>query len=631
MQTEMEMVPTNSEIDENTEKIDSGSDNESDDGHGHGNTSSHAGSMSLSETLSNLVTSEEMYPWVKVFLVAVIIGVVEYIPATSLALTLPAKLKTLDKIMYSHGLAAMTFTNVAFAAGLVGFAALCVTLIAPSAGGSGVPQIIVYLSNGQMNDPELLSPKTVIIKMIGVTSAITGGLVIGREGPAIHIGAAIGYLAHDGLGQIQEWWTNVPQLYDGYMVHNIIMAGAASGFAAAFRAPIGGLLYCTEEIATHWDIKEHMNVGAQMFVSVAVCAFVTQTIMVLTSDTGVISFSSVVIFDSEGASENAGSIWHYEDIPGFIITAMICGVIGGLVTKYSIKMVEFRRSIKWSKPWLGKTCDAVGVAVLTALVFSLIPSLYPDCIHIPYVNDYGGRRRLGGAGGDRRYCQYTCEDEFYSELASLTLAGEENVIRHLMSRDSTEFHFASMFIFLIFYTPLLILAMGLAVPAGTFVPNLLLGSLIGRICGEVMQEVYAHDLTLISLPGVYALIGASSMLGAWTRTMIAVVITLVEITGDVGLATPLIVTCVISRALSTKIEHHSYAHSIFYDIMKSMGKGESAVHPNDWLETDIGMEKDDKDKNAKGRRKSATKRPSIELMDPQAHPINGDEIEIITD
>lgn len=572
-----------------------------------GSATSHS-----SNTISSIVNTEELYPWAKCTLVALIIGIVEYAPATALAAALPGKLKVLDDVVHDYGLTAMLFTNIAFSVGLACFASLLVTLVAPSAGGSGIPQIIAYLSNGNMTDPNLLQPTTLLVKMVGVVSAITGGLIIGREGPAIHIGASIAYLAHDTLNHIQEYFTNVPTLFDGYVVHNIIMTGAASGFAAAFRAPVGGFMYCTEEIATHWDIKEHMNVGAQMFVSVAFCAFVTQTMMAITSDSGTISFSSVVIFEAEDSSLNAGDVWKYDDIPGFLFTAVLSGLIGGVVTKLSCKVSSYRRSINYARPWLMKTIDVMLMALITAIVLSLIPAIYPDCKHKPSADD--DHRRLAAGGSTRRYCQYTCEDDYYSEIASLSLSGEENVIRHLMSRDSTEFGLPSLFIFLFFYIPLMIGVMGISVPAGTFVPNLLLGSLIGRICGEIWQKIYYQDQSAISLPGVYALVGAASMLGAWTRTMIAVVVTLIEISGDVGLVQPLVITCVISRAISTKIHHHSYAHEIFYDIMKAAGvEGANSLHPNDWLKAN------DDHPNRPKRKSSVTgvKRPSIEVKDPK--------------
>ena len=98
--------------------------------------------------------------------------------------------------------------------------------------------------------------------------------------------------------------------------------------------------------------------------------------------------------------------------------------------------------------------------------------------------------------------------------------------------------------------------------------NLLLGSVIGRIVGELAQLVFPNSN--ISVPGVYALIGAAAQLGAWTRTMMAVVVTLIEITGDVGMTIPLIVAVIIARSLSTMVAHHSYTHHLFYELVDAV-------------------------------------------------------------
>eukprot|EP00605_Chrysophyceae_sp_TOSAG23-4_P001586 GSChrysophyteH1.ASY1.ANO1.1741.1 assembled CDS len=518
------------------------------------------------------------HPWGYVIFVAVLIGIVEYIPAAFLAAALPFKLTTLDDVLKNSGLTAFVFANMTFAVVCVGGATLLTVLVAPSAAGSGIPGLIAYLSNGVMGDRQLLAPLTVLVKMLGVVLAIVGGLPIGREGPAIHIGAAFGDISSNIIAWIEKKWTGVAPEFDGYLKHNVIMMGSAAGFASAFRSPIGGFMYCTEEIATHWDIKEHMQVGCQTFVAVAIAAFVTNSMVRVTADSGTIEFSSIVIFGDEEAALNAGVVWEYNDIPGFLITAVIAGIFGGFTAKACVFINKWRATQEFLKPWYMRLLDASCTAIVVSLVLSLIPSLYTNCVPI----GSSGSRMLAGAG-NRRYVQYTCEDTHYSELASLTLSGEEGVIRHLMSRDDIAFDVYPLLIFLVFYIPIMILSMGLKLPCGSFVPNLLLGSCIGRICGEWVTAISASG---VSHPGVYALIGAAALLGSWTRTMIAVVVTLIEISGDVGLGKPLIIVVVIARQISIHISHHSYTHELFYGIVDDITPSGVAkiLHPNDWTD-----------------------------------------------
>jgi len=539
-----------------------------------------------SATLGSVLNSD-MYPWLFVLLIAAFVGVVEFMPAALLAWLLPLKLKWLDYSMQHYSVGGFVLINVGIGVSFVATSALLVVLIAPAAAGSGIPALIAYLSNGVLiGDQQHLALTTVVVKIVAVVLAIGGGLCIGREGPAIHIGAGIGYFAHEALQNIFSKISGKVVPFDGTVKHNIVMLGSASGFASAFRAPLGGMLYCTEEISTHWNIKEHMNVGCQLFVGVALAAFTTNSLTRLFQDSGAISFSSIVIFSDEDAALNAGELWKYNDIPGFLATAVLCGVFGGFLTKASVAMQKWRKQQEWLKPWYMSVADAALVAAITALVLSLVPFVYYHCVPLNFLGDI--KRRLSGGDATRRYVQLTCDDGFYSQVASLSLSGEEGVIRHLMARDNNRFELLELVVFILFYIPLVVLPMGIKVPCGSFVPNLLLGSLLGRIVGEICAEITGGGVVakLISSPGVYALIGASAMLGSWTRTMVAVVITLIEISGDIGLAVPLIFAVIIARQISMSISHHSYTHEIYYEIVDSIPSedGFKSLHPSDWTE-----------------------------------------------
>ncbi len=73
---------------------------------------------------------------------------------------------------------------VAIAAGLTVY-------IAPSAVGSGVAEAM-----GMMNGvayPDYISMKGLVVKTIGISLAVAGGICGGKEGPLVHIGAIVGY------------------------------------------------------------------------------------------------------------------------------------------------------------------------------------------------------------------------------------------------------------------------------------------------------------------------------------------------------------------------------------------------------------------------------------------------------
>lgn len=90
-----------------------------------------------------------------------------------------------------------------------------------------------------------------VVKGIGVVLTVCGGLVVGKEGPMIHIGSVIaagfsqGRITCFGLSsRCFRYFRNDAEKRD------FINAGAAAGVAAAFGAPVGGLLFTLEEGAS---------------------------------------------------------------------------------------------------------------------------------------------------------------------------------------------------------------------------------------------------------------------------------------------------------------------------------------------------------------------------------------------
>ncbi|WP_049618242.1 ClC family H(+)/Cl(-) exchange transporter [Streptococcus sp. X13SY08] len=98
--------------------------------------------------------------------------------------------------------------------------------------GSGIPQVEAELK-GLMH----LNWWSVLWrKFIGSVLSIASGLMLGREGPSIQLGAVAG----KGVAK----WLKTSEMEK----RSLIASGAAAGLAAAFNAPIAGLLFIVEEV-----------------------------------------------------------------------------------------------------------------------------------------------------------------------------------------------------------------------------------------------------------------------------------------------------------------------------------------------------------------------------------------------
>lgn len=109
----------------------------------------------------------------------------------------------------------------------------------PAALGSGIPQVVRAvddeLTPGQRR--WLVSPRVAPHKIGLVSGGLLAGLSIGREGPTVQVGAGLMVGARRFLSR-----------RSGIDDHDLMVAGAAAGIAAAFNTPLGGIVFGLEQL-----------------------------------------------------------------------------------------------------------------------------------------------------------------------------------------------------------------------------------------------------------------------------------------------------------------------------------------------------------------------------------------------
>ncbi|OQS44822.1 chloride channel protein [Chromobacterium haemolyticum] len=127
----------------------------------------------------------------------------------------------------------------------------------PGSAGGGIPQSIAALEGGmQALRERILTIRAAIGKMLLTLIGISSGATFGYEGPIVQVGAAIKYslnrhaaLRHEGAAR------------------SFILAGGAAGVAAAFNAPLAGIVFAIEEMGRTFDLRASSTILLSVIVS----------------------------------------------------------------------------------------------------------------------------------------------------------------------------------------------------------------------------------------------------------------------------------------------------------------------------------------------------------------------------
>jgi CIC family chloride channel protein len=218
-----------------------------------------------------------------------------------------------------------------------------VYFLAREARGHGVPEVMeaVALRGGVMR------PRVVAVKTLASAISIGSGGSVGREGPIVQIGSAIGSV----LGQ----WLNVPTR----QLRTIVGCGAAAGIAATFNAPIAGALFAVEVIVGDFAVTQF----SPIVISAVVATVVSRSILG--------NHPAFVIPDFE--------VGPPIELLGFMVVGVIAGLVGtGFVRVLYGTEDLFLNKVplpEWSKACLGGLligCMAVFLPEILGVGYSAI-------------------------------------------------------------------------------------------------------------------------------------------------------------------------------------------------------------------------------------------------------------------
>jgi len=89
---------------------------------------------------------------------------------------------------------------------------------------------------------------------------------------------------------------------------------------------------------------------------------------------------------------------------------------------------------------------------------------------------------------------------------------------------------------------------------GIFAPSLFMGAMLGFFFGHGVHTLFPE---ITATPGAYALVAMGGLVAGTTRAPITAIIIVFELTNDYNIILPLMITCIISVILSTKLTRES--------------------------------------------------------------------------
>jgi CIC family chloride channel protein len=209
-----------------------------------------------------------------------------------------------------------------------------VSTFAPEAKGHGVPEVMdaIYYGRG------VIRPVVAVVKSIASALAIGSGAAVGREGPIIQIGSALG----STLGQ-------VIRMHAGQRI-TLVAAGAGAGIAATFNTPIGGVLFATELMLP--------EISVDTFLPVAIA-------------TGSATFLGRLVLGAEPAFSVPADLAVLPNTPGSAITLLLYMALGAIV---GVAAALFIRSLHWLEDGFDKIPGryfrhALGMLVVGLMIY----------------------------------------------------------------------------------------------------------------------------------------------------------------------------------------------------------------------------------------------------------------------
>ncbi|CAA9195361.1 chloride channel protein [Flavobacterium collinsii] len=321
-----------------------------------------------------------------------------------------------------------------------------------------------------------------------VTSSLTVGLggSAGLESPIVVTGAAFG--------------SNFAQNYRlPYKDRTLLIGcGVAAGIAAAFNAPIAGVLFAIEVL----------------LVDVSISAF---TPIMISAATGAL-VSAIVLDETILLSFKKQEAFNYHNIPFYVLLGILTGFMAVYYARNFQRIEHYFANLK-----MGAYKKALIGASLLALLIFVFPTLFGE--------GYESIKTLSETDPGKILNNTLFEDFRNNQWVLLLFVGCTMMVKVFASA----------------------LTIGSGGNGGNFAPSLFLGSYLGYFFSKFISLIGLSKLPISN----FTMVGMAGILSGLFHAPLTAIFLIAEITGGYSLMIPLMIVSSISFAISKRFEKYS--------------------------------------------------------------------------
>ncbi|XP_077348792.1 chloride channel protein C-like isoform X2 [Lithobates pipiens] len=513
--------------------------------------------------------------WVMMAFIGVVVGIVGFLMHQIID-TLFERKWELVELYIKHGDFVTTWLIIlGISLGMVFCASNLILFFCPSGSPSALPEVIGYLNGASLK--HIFNIRTFFGTFLSCALSVSAGLFCGPEAPMIHVGAVVGY----GLSQFKSDTLRIKlpfftRFRNSADKRNFITAGAAAGIASVFRAPVGGLLFALEEVASFWDLK----LACQTFFC---CLIASLTTELFSSSFGGFVYQGYFGFFK---AEQRIIFWVKDFLDMSVLAFIPCiiiGVIGGLlgalfvflnVRINKVRLKLFNSISHKLLRQLSKLLETLVLLMVTITITVYVPYFFSCTPDPTTTHSTNSSDKSHVSHGLWDVSEYNCPDSSTSgsegalnhtinQAAALLVGNGKHSIMLLYQRGThLKFGLLALVTTLIFYFLISCWTAGAAVSTGLVVPMLYTGALLGRIVGLIMVYMFgvqSEEYGKWIDPGLFAAIGSAAYFGGVSRLTISLTVIMVEITNDVQSILLIMVAVMIGKTVGDYFNHSLFS------------------------------------------------------------------------